>query len=258
MSTSTIDPRIRARRIAVRRDEGRKRLRRLGVLGGVTAVLAGAWGLSLSPVLDVDHVRVRGASRSGAATVAVATGISRGDALLTVDLGRAAKRAAALPWVQTVRVERHWPGTVRVSVVERTATAAVPSKGGGWVLLDAEARQLEAVPEPPAGVLRIAVPAVEPAIGRSLRHGADPGLELAATVPERLRDRLLSLRPGPGGTVQGTVRLDGDAEATVLFGTPAQADAKWVALASVLAGADLSGVGTIDVRVPAVPALTRR
>jgi cell division protein FtsQ len=155
-------------------------------------------------------------------------------------------------------VHRHWPGTVRVEVVERTAAAAVPVQAGGWVLLDATGRQLALAPDPGAGVLHLQVPPVVPALGATLGAATSAALALAATVPASLRDRLVELRPGPTGTVEGTVKLRDGALATVRFGQPTQAAAKWLALLSVLDDADPARITTIDVRVPGAPALTRR
>jgi cell division protein FtsQ len=258
LNTSTIDPRIRARRIAVQRDEGRKRLRRLTIVSGVAATVAGLWGVTLTPLLDVDHVEVLGATHSGPEAVQAATGIRLGDALLTVHLGRVASRVADLPWVQTVVVHRHWPGAVRVEVVERTATAAVPVKAGGWVLLDVDGRQLAVVPDPGPGVLHVEVAPVVPSLGHHLVDGTADVLRLAATRPASLQDRLLSLKPGPAGTVEGTVKLPTGATAAVRFGQPTQAAAKWLALLSILDKADPARILAIDVRVPSAPALTRR
>lgn len=261
--TTTIDPRIRARRIAVQRDEGRKRLRRLVLGTGGVVIAVGLWGLTRTPLLDVDHVRVAGAHRSGAAAVAAAAGIEAGDALLTTDVGAAAERIAALPWVQTVDVSRKWPGTVEIAVVERQAAAAVPAKVAGgeparWILVDASGRQLEVVPDPGPGVLRIEVPPVSPETGALLGKGADAVLELASGRPAALQDRLLAMRPAPGGAVEATVRLPNDLLATVRFGRPTQASVKWLALLTVLEGAEPAGLQVIDVRVPSAPALTRR
>src|SRR5437899_1124387 len=135
----TIDPRIKARRIAVQRDEGRKRLRRFLVLSGVVGVLAGAWGLTMTPLLDVDRLEVTGATNTGVLGVLAATHIRRGDAMVNLPLGGAAHRVAALPWVQTVDVHRRWPGTVVIHVIERHPAAAVPvttadPKQPGWML----------------------------------------------------------------------------------------------------------------------------
>jgi cell division protein FtsQ len=258
LSSTAIDPRIRARRVAVQRDEGRKRLRRLGVAGGLVGVLATAWGIAMTPLLDVDHIRVSGAAHSDAAAVATATGIHRGDALLTTRMAPAAGRVARLPWVQRVDVRRQWPGTIEVTVVERTAAAAVPAKAGGWVLLDRSGRQLAVVPEPDGGLLRVEVPPVDAAPGRSLGADTSAVLELAASRPAALHDRLLALRPLPGGAVQGTVALRDGKRAVVELGRPSQATAKWLALVSVLDQADPKGLVRIDVRVPSAPALTRR
>ncbi|MGI9033123.1 MAG: hypothetical protein ACR2HY_05490, partial [Acidimicrobiales bacterium] len=56
-----IDPRIRRRQLQVRRAEGRRRLRLLVATSIVVAVLGAGWGLTRSPLLDVDRVTVQGA-----------------------------------------------------------------------------------------------------------------------------------------------------------------------------------------------------
>ena len=258
MTTLSIDPRIRARRIAVQRDEGRKRLHRVAVLAGVAATFIASWGITQTPLLDVDHIEVLGAGQSGVAAVEAATGIERGDALLTSGVGRAADGVADLPWVQTVDVSRKWPNTIRVRVVERVPAAAVPVKDGGWVLLDVTGRQLAVVPEAGPGILRVVVPPVTATPGQLLDANASAVLELAATRPVTLQDRLVALTPAANGAVEGTVRLRNDATATVRFGRPTQAAAKWLALLTILEDADPAGLRAIDVRVPSAPALTRR
>lgn len=256
--TTTAHPRIRARRIEVQRDEGRRRLRRLVAVGVVVGTLAALWGIAMTPLLDVDHIRVAGATSSGADAVIDATGIELGDALATTRLGAAADRVARLPWVETVDVSRRWPGTIQVQVVERTPVAAVPAKPGGWVLLDAAGRQLAVRPELPAGLLQVEVTAVEPAPGQILGETAASVLELAVSRPAALAERLVALRPARRGTVEGTVALGEGRQATVVFGASTQATAKWLALLSVLDSTDTANLATIDVRVPSAPALTRR
>src|SRR5690606_1806233 len=117
----------------------------------VAASVTAAWGVTQTPLLDVDHIDVVGAGQSGVAAVQAASGIDRGDPLLTSGVGGAAERIAELPWVQTVDVSRKWPNTIEVRVVERVPAAAVPVKDGGWVLLDVTGRQLAVVPEPGPG-----------------------------------------------------------------------------------------------------------
>lgn len=253
---ATIDPRIRARRIAVQRDEGRKRLRR--VLGALVAaaVVASLWGLTRTPLLDVDHVDVRGATNSGAAAVLRTSGVHRGSAIVTVALGRAAHRIAALPWVETVEVHRRWPGTVVIDVVERRPVAFVPANKG-VVLLDRVGRQLATVDVPPAKLLRVDVAPIRPKLGADVASGPRAVLDLAGTLPDALADRIVALRPEKDGTVTGTVKLKNGASAVVLLGAPIQTGAKWLALATILEDADPARLVQIDVRVPGAPALTR-
>jgi cell division protein FtsQ len=254
---SAIDPRIRARRIAVQRDVGRKRLRRLGfVLAGVAVVAAG-WGVTRTPLLDVDRLEIRGATNTGAAAVLTASGLHTGDAMLTAPLGRAAHGVAALPWVQTVHVHRRWPGTVVIEIAERRPVAYLPATTG-VVLVDAERRELGRTDTPPAGLLRLDVPAIAARPGSSAPASIRPVLDVAATVPKALADRIVSLRPEQDGTVSGSVRLRNGAEAALLLGAPTQTAAKWLALATVLDEVDPARLASIDVRVPGAPALTRR
>lgn len=263
----TIDPRIKARRIAVQRDVGRKRLRRLLLAGGAVGTLTGLWGLTLTPLLDVDRLEVTGAANTGVLGVLAASHVRRGEAMTTVHLGGAAHRIAALPWVQTVDVHRRWPGTIVFHVVERRPAAAVPVKTSStptdasppsWLLVDAEGRQLALVAAPPAGLLHLDIAPVTPELGRDLAAPDADVLQLASTIPAALRDRIVSLHPAADGTVDGTVRLRDGGEAALLLGTPTQTAAKWLALVTILDDTDPARLAQIDVRVPSAPALTRR
>jgi cell division protein FtsQ len=253
---ASIDPRIRARRIAVQRDVGRKRLRRLLVLCAAASVVVAGWASTRSPLLDVDRVEVSGAANSGAGAVRAASGIRRGSVLLTAPLDRAAARIAALPWVQTVDVERRWPGTVAITVTERRPIAYLPA-AKGVVLVDGEARQLARLDTPPPGLLRLDVAPVRPEPGAQAPGRIRPVLDLAATVPEVLADRIVALRPEADGSVSGTVLLRDGGQAALLLGAPTQAGATWLALATILDEADPARLTRIDLRVPGAPALTR-
>ncbi len=119
LRTPPVDPRIRARRVAVRRDAGRRRLRRLRSSGSVLVVLVGFVGALRSPLLDVDAVRVAGTRRTAPQAVVTAAGIEPGEQLVDLDLGAAGARVAALPWVGEVHIHRALGGAVDIRVVER-------------------------------------------------------------------------------------------------------------------------------------------
>ena len=140
-----VDPRFEARRAAVERDLRRRRRNQL--LGAIALVAAGlgVYGLTRSPLLDVDHIQVIGGTRTGVDAAVAASGVARGNALMDVDGSRAQVGLEALPWVRSARVARSWPGTVRISIVERKPVAKVARAGGGWFLIDASGRLVEQV-----------------------------------------------------------------------------------------------------------------
>ena len=125
--SAPIDPRIRARRIEVRRHEGRRRLQRLVDLGVVTLVALGFAGALWTPLLDVDAVAISGATHTGAGAVARAgRGRGRGSLDRASICGASGARVAALPWVGEVHLSRGVNGRV-----EHRRDRAHPGRGRG-------------------------------------------------------------------------------------------------------------------------------
>lgn len=93
------------------------------VLGlvGLLAVLAGGWTLlraSSSP--DVTQIQIEGSfERVGASDIEAALQPLLAEGFLALPLDAARDRLASMPWVARSRVERIWPGTLRVRVWER-------------------------------------------------------------------------------------------------------------------------------------------
>jgi cell division protein FtsQ len=250
-----IDPRIRERRIAVRKDEGRKRLRRVAFALCWIGVVSGLWAITLSPLLDIDAIRIEGATRTGEPAVLAALDIRRGDALLTADVGGAARALASLPWVATADVRRSWPGALEVRIVEREPVAAIAARGGGWVVVDLGGRQLAVEAEPAVSLTRIAGRSLEPALGEGAGERYRGAIDVAAALPASLRGTVASLWPQPDGGIEAAVTGH---DVVVRFGPADQLEAKLVALAAILERIDLATVGVIDLRVPGAPALTNR
>ncbi len=267
-----MDPRLRARRIAVRRDEGRRRLRRLLVVLGAVAVAAAGWGATRSPLLDVDRILVEGNLETPWGAVVAASGVERGQAMTDVDPRAAEAAVAALPWVAEAAVAREWPGTVRITVVERVAVAAAPARGGGWAMLDGAGHVLAHAGEAPPGLPAVRGLAAAGEPGTVLDDDAAAGtLELAARLGAALPGALRSLLPDEREVVVGEVVVqvhDGALEVavpgpapgqvvTAVVGPPTELAAKVQALVTVLEQADLHAVARVDVRVPGAPVLTR-
>jgi cell division protein FtsQ len=249
-----IDPRIRARRIGVLRDAGRRRLRRV-IDVGVVLLVAAAFAIALrSPLLAVRTVRVTGASHVSASEVAQQSGIRTGEQLVDVDLAGAGRRIEALPWVATVTLTRSMGGTVGIRVTER-APAAVVGDGAGAVVVDATGRVLARVSDVPtiaSGLIRVA----------GLPSGLAPGDEVPGSPGDALAlaGRLAAAVPGAisqvsvGPELLATLAQGGQ----VRFGDTTDLAAKLRSLQTVLDEVDLTCLGVLDVRVPANPVLTRR
>ncbi|MGK2930797.1 MAG: cell division protein FtsQ/DivIB [Acidimicrobiales bacterium] len=257
-----VDPRFRARRIAVRKQAGRRRLRRLVLLTALAAVALAVVVVFESPVLDVDEIAVLGTQSLDPATIAEAASIDHGAPMFLTDLDEAARSVEALPWIEEASVSRQLPGRVVVDVVERTPSALVTA-GGSSALVDRSGRVLEAgdptgfpahVPTDPPFVDVVVPDGVASDVPRA--GGVVPAELLAAiSVAERLREN-------PSGAVvavrlEPALSFDLAGGGTVDLGDADDLDVKIEAFRTVHARVDLTCVATVDLRVPTHPILTR-
>jgi cell division septal protein FtsQ len=141
---------------------------------------------------------------------------------------------------------------VRIVVTERVPVAAVADGADGFALLDADGHVLQTSPTPPSGFVLIDGVPAPGAAGSVLDPSAADGLRIGAAIPTSLVPKIASVAATPAGVdlriAQGGVAHLGDAS---------DLDAKFVAVATILADADPSNLCTVDVRVPSAPSLTR-
>lgn len=251
-----MDPRIHRRRVEVRREEGRRRLR---VLVGITAVAltgVGGWAATGSPLLDLDRVVIEGATHTTPEEARFASGLRTGEPLVDVDEAMAERGVETLPWVAEATVRRRWPGEVRIRLLERAPVAVTGSEGGTSALVDGTGRVLAWVDTPPPGmaVLTGVPPAGPP--GSTLSSESVAALSVAVALPAELRSRIAAVAPA-GGT-GGEVELTLSPEGSIRLGPPVDLDRKFAAIRAVLAQVDLRNLAVIDVRRPDSPVLTRR
>lgn len=249
-----IDPRIKRRRVEVRRREGRRRLAVLVGAVGVVGLAAATWGGSRSPLLDVDRVVVAGEVRSSAAEVVEASGVRRGEPLVDIDPEAAAEAAERLPWVLRATVRRQWNGTVSIHVAERAPVAAAVAGEGVWALVDAQSRVLATVPVVPSGLPTISGRDPVGAPGSSLGAGWAAVLAVATAAPPPLLERVTAITQVEGEGVE----LSLASGATVRFGPAEQVTEKFTAIATVLARVETRDLAVVDVRIPRTPVLTRQ
>lgn len=264
-----VDPRMRSRRISVRRDAGRRRLKRATLVLAVVAVVVLALVATRTPLLDVDRVTVVGVDGPRSEAVRAAAAIPSDEPLISLDTGAVADRVEELPWVASAQVGRSWPSTVRVTVTLRQVVAAVQVTENhlalvdpdGWVVAIEEGtvtppeEDSAGEGDPPAGDAELGTPLVLTGIegpvgeGRRLDGAARDALAIAAAVAERLPDTVAS------------VSTDLDAElltgGVVRFGSAEDLDEKITAVKTVLSDVDTTCLAVLDVRVPGSPALTR-
>lgn len=222
-------------------------------------VLAG--GIAFSPIFDVDRVEVRGAAETGPGPVLEAlreVGVAPGEAMVRLDLDHAAASAAALPWVESAEVVRDWPATVSIEVVERVAVAAVPARGGGFVVLDASGRQLATARRAPAGLVVVDGETLDVVLGDPTGPDLAGALAMVAAIPTPLALVINRVTLAPSGDLEASLILADGSSAKAVFGPPDAVRAKLVALATLLDQVDPSGLSIVDLRVPASPVLTRR
>ncbi len=247
-----MDPRIRERRVAVKRDEGRRRLRLLVGAGVLVTAVATAYGVTRSPLTDVDQVTIRGATFTSPALVNRAAGLGDRPQLADVDPVSAVRSLEKLPWVQTATLTRHWPGSVAVVLVERAPLATLAAAGGGWALVDRTGRVLDVQPEAPPGMAIVVGPSA-PAPGSTVDTSNLEALQIVDALPASMSQLLQTVTVNADETL--TLGLQGIP--TVEFGRAEQVRPKLVALSTLLARTNLKGVRSIDVRAPTAPVLTR-
>ncbi|TDB72330.1 FtsQ-type POTRA domain-containing protein [Micromonospora sp. KC723] len=230
---------------STRRFMARARRRRMraalpwAVAGGVLAVVGlVAWTLLGTGLFGVREVRVVGAELLTPVEVRDAAAVPDGVPLARVDLAATARRIGRLPPVERVTVTRDWPGTLVVTLVERTGAAAVPREGR-YVVIDGNGVVFRTVDGVPDGlpVVRLAAPGPD-----------DPGtraaLEVLGALTPQLRAELTELTVA--GLARISLTLRGDR--TVVWGDATRAlDKARVATALLGRKAD-----TIDVSAPDV------
>lgn len=193
--------------------------------GIVITVISVGLGLLLyfTPIMSVRNLVVDGLQAVPRDEVVAAAAVRTGTPLLQVDTDKVADRVATIPRVASVRVQREYPSSLRVTVVERVAVA-VKDLPDGTHLFDRDGVDFAIAPPPP-GVAYLDVDNPGP---------SDPPTKAALQV-------LTALRPEVAGQV---VRIAAPSVASitltlsdgrvVIWGTTDRTDEKAEKLAALL------------------------
>lgn len=159
-----VHPRMKARRLAVRRDAGRRRLYVTAVLGAIVLIGIAAVGVLSTPLFAISTVRVNGLVYTDQEALSAITKSLRGKPILTADLNAVRDRVEALPWVKYATVAMDFPHTVVVQIAERTPMAAYLGDDNQWRVIDVEGRVIDVLEGQPVDYTAIigAGPALKP------------------------------------------------------------------------------------------------
>jgi cell division protein FtsQ len=247
-----IDPRLRARRIQVQREAGRRRLRVAAVLAVVVTLAVGLGLLAVSPVLAVRDVEVSGAVYSDPAALDAIVGDVVGEPILTLDLGGIGERFETIPWVRRAEVRRHWPTGVHVELHERRPLAAFYASDGRMRVIDVEGHVIVALDGNPVDL--VAITGVGPAVapGEQAPAPYQGAARLVASLPDDLRARVAAVTVGD----DGDLGLELVPTGRVLLGPATDLRAKVLGTIAVLAETPADAIDVVDLRVPDRPVLT--
>ncbi|MFT4265323.1 MAG: FtsQ-type POTRA domain-containing protein [Nocardioides sp.] len=192
----------------------------LAVVVVLALVGTGVWLLWFSSVLAVKTVVVQGATTVTEAKVRRVAGIETGTPLVSVKIGRAHDRVAALAGVESVEVSRRWPDQVVIDITPRTAIAVIDI-GGKLRSLDKDGVVFGSYKKAPGDL-----PLVETPAGTDQRALREAASVVAALPPEiaKITDHVevrtvdeISLALTKGRTVQWGSSADSAQKAQVLL-----------------------------------------
>jgi len=134
-----------ARMANAKRDEREQRQRAMArrrtlvVAGAVVAVLAIVWGLVAlwrAPIFSVETTNVIGNRRLTPSEVRARAQVPADATLLRLNKGAIAERLLADPWISEARLDRRFPSTLDIEIVERVPVATIDAGGTRIWLVD--------------------------------------------------------------------------------------------------------------------------
>lgn len=237
------DPTFEERR---RKRERREKLRKvrwfkLAAIAVVLGVIVIA--ILASPIFSVRDVQVEGAIYTSQDSITAATDMLDGNSYFTLDTNGASDILKKDPWVEDVRISKHFPDTVVIEVDERVPVVWYVGEDNKARVVDAEGRVITVLEGWPTDYLQVT------GVGPSLSAGAvaDVGYRAAAqtviALPDELRRLVQSLELSPGGELSMVL----SSGTTVRFGAPTDLQNKLVSVVVLLRRQNPTDIAVIDV-----------
>lgn len=235
--------RIRARRISVRRAEGRQRLRWVVIGLAAVAIPVVTLAVLASPLFDVSEVSVQGATYTDPALLATIIDDISGDPVLLVDTLELEDRLRADPWVESVKVETDFPHRVVIDIRERKPVASFQGGDGRFRIIDYEGRVLDVIDGIPVDYMLITGDHPDTARGQFAGAPYSATAQLVLGLPSEIR----SITESVGlNAATGALALQFTGDTLVQLGDASNMDEKLARLLSLVRGG-LDGICQIDV-----------
>ena len=236
------DRRFRLRRIAVRRAEGRRRLRVVGWVLGPIGVVGVVLAVLASPLFGVRNVTIDGARYTSKVTLSKADDLVRGQSIFSLDLGAVEELLKADPWVRDAQAKRRFPSTVILDIAERKPVAWYLGGDNQARVIDIDGRVITVLNGQPTAYTQIT------GIGPDLPAGGQAddvytaAAQVAASLPPEVAPLMLNMGVTGGTDLLMTLRTG----TVVTFGRPTDLRSKMVALVLVLRRTDPKSLTGID------------
>ena len=245
-SQGSMDPRVRARRIAVRRAKGRKRLTWVAIGAAILVVLVGAVAVLASSLFDVRTVDVQGAVYTDPAQLSEIVDGLKGDAILLVDTRAIERQLESIAWVESAHVSTQFPHNVFIDIRERKPIATFAGSDNKYRVIDRDGRVLDVVDGVPIDYMLVT--GANPDVDRGQFAGRPfaSAAQLAIALPPEIRALTESIGVDATG---GNLTLQLQNDLTVQLGPAADLSGKLVRLLSVVQGG-LDGICGLDVSTP--------
>jgi cell division protein FtsQ len=185
-----MDPRVRERRIAVKRERGRRRLIIIGSIASVVVLLVAALAVLSSSLFAVERVDVQGATysqaRYPAEFQAVVDGLM-GEPVLLVDTMSAERDLEQIPWIERAFVTTDFPNRVLIDVRERLPVAALVGSDERFRVIDRDGRVLDVLDGRPRDYMLITGPAPDVEPGELAGEPFALAAQLVSALPAEIR-----------------------------------------------------------------------
>lgn len=213
---SSMDPRLRARRIAVKRAVGRRRLKWFVLAGLIVVVITAAFALLGSSLFEVTDLQISGAQRISQADLDAAVKRADHQPVLLIDTHSIEVQLERSPWVREARVTTDFPHSASIEIRERVPLATYQGPDGRFRIIDVEGRVVDLIQNQPVEFMLVVGPGLNASPGTSAGEAFTHAAELVEALSPAVRSRTTSVMVSDTGELS----LAFENGAAVVLGAP--------------------------------------